>query len=105
MEKGFISKRFADIRTAKNISARNLSLELGQSPAYINQIETGRKMPSMEGLLNFCDYFNIKLKEFFDDGQEFPIQYKSMLNDLNKLSAEELDEIITIIKRIARNKK
>ena len=104
MEKNFISERIANIRSAKNMSARNLSLELGQSTEYINQIENGRKMPSIEGLINFCDYFNISLKEFFDDGQAYPIQYKALLNDLNKLNVEELNEIITIIKRISKNK-
>jgi len=105
MEKGFISKRFATIRSAKSISARALSIELGQSTEYINQIENGRKMPSIEGLFNFCDYFKISLKVFFDDEQNYPMQYKTLLSDLNKLDPDELNEVITIIKRIAKNKR
>lgn len=94
-----------NVRLAKNISARSLSIQLGQSTQYINQIETGRKMPSMEGLFNFCDYFKISLRDFFDDEKEYPMQYKELLQYLNKLDFEELNEITTIIKRIARNKK
>ena len=41
MDKGFIKERYARIRLAHNISARRLSMELGQSSEYINQIETG----------------------------------------------------------------
>lgn len=104
MEKEFISNRFARIRLAKNISARALSLELGQSTQYINQIESGRKMPSINGLLNFCDHFNISPKEFFDDEKEYPIEYKDLLPYLNKLDTDELDEITAIIKRIVQNK-
>lgn len=105
MEKEYIANRFASIRLAKNISARALSIGLGQSTQYINQIESGRKMPSIEGLVNFCDYFQITLKEFFDDDCEYLIQYKELFNYLNKLDTEELNEVITIIKRIANNKK
>ena len=35
----FISGRIAKLRTAKNISARDMSLSLGQSQSYINNIE------------------------------------------------------------------
>ena len=35
--KKFISNRFAVIRNAHNISARKLSIEMGQSTEYINQ--------------------------------------------------------------------
>ena len=51
--KDFISKRIATIRNANNISARKLSIEMGQGSEYINQIENGRKMPSMEGFYLF----------------------------------------------------
>ena len=51
--KKFVSNRFAVIRNAHNISARKLSIEMGQSTEYINQIENGRKMPSMKVFLTF----------------------------------------------------
>jgi transcriptional regulator with XRE-family HTH domain len=105
VDKEFISKRFSSIRIAHNISARQLSLSLGQSPAYINQIECEHKSPSIDGLLNFCEYFNMPLAEFFDDGAEYPVQYKSMIKDMNKLSIDELGEVSAIIKRIVHNKK
>lgn len=105
MEKDFIAKRFASIRLAKNISARQLSLDLEQGSQYINQIENGRKLPSLDGLLKFCNHCSLSLKEFFDDEQEYPIQYKELLKYLNKLDNEELNEVISITKRIAINKK
>ena len=67
MDKNFIKERYAKIRLAHNISARKLSLELGQSTEYINQIENGKNMPSVEGLMNFCNYFNISMGEFFEE--------------------------------------
>jgi transcriptional regulator with XRE-family HTH domain len=103
MGKKYIGNRFANIRLAHNMSARKLSEELGQGSQYINQIENARKMPSIEGLFNFCDYFNITLKEFFDDEQTYPIQYKALLNELNKLDVDKLEHIIKNIKLIAGN--
>ena len=99
--KKFISNRFAVIRNAHNISARKLSIEMGQSTEYINQIENGRKMPSMEGLFNFCDYFQIIIGEFFDSTQIYPVQYKEIVENLNKLDNEELTHISKNIEYIA----
>ena len=42
MDKEFIRNRVYKIRTNQNISARNLSLELGMSSEYINQLEGGK---------------------------------------------------------------
>lgn len=102
MSKEFISKRFASIRLAHNISARQLSIELGQGTSYINQIECGKKMPSIEGLINFCDYSKISLSDFFDNGKTYPIQYDELIKVLNTLQPDELADILMIAKRVAR---
>lgn len=100
--KKFISNRFAVIRIAHNISARKLSLNMGQGSEYINQIENGYRLPSLEGLYNFCDYFDISIEEFFDAGQNYPIEYKSIIESLNKLDKEQLDHVKKTIDYIAK---
>ncbi len=102
VDKKFISKRIATLRNAKGISARAMSLDLGQSSEYINQIENGRSIPSIEGLINICDYFGITLSEFFDTNLLYPIQYKELIKELNKLDSLELQKIIDIIKLITQ---
>ena len=82
-----------------------MSLDLGQSSEYINQIENGRSMPSIEGLINICDYFDITMSEFFDESIVYPIQYKELLQELNKLDSIELEKVIDIVKLISANKK
>ena len=52
IDKTFIGKRIAVLSNAKKISARGIRIDLGQSTEYINQIENGPSMPSLEGLLN-----------------------------------------------------
>ncbi len=105
MDKEFIKERVATIRNTKNISARSLSLNLGMSSEYINQVENGRLMPSLDFILNFCDYFNISVGEFFDDNTKYPTQYKDLILELNKMSQPELQQIMDLIKLINNNKK
>ena len=57
-EKEF-SLRLAKLRTQKGVSARDMSLSLGQSPNYINGIENGGSYPSMTMFFYICDYLNI----------------------------------------------
>ena len=43
----WIPERIAELRTQRNVSARDMSLSLGQSESYINKIENRRTLPSM----------------------------------------------------------
>ena len=61
-------------------------------------------MPSLEGLFNFCDYFNITLGEFFEDKFKFPIEYKEIINELNKMDTLEINQIYELLKLINKNK-
>ena len=42
-------RRLTELRIQKGVSARDMSLSLGQSESYINKIENKRAMPSMTG--------------------------------------------------------
>ena len=66
MDEKYIKLKIAKLRTDRNISARELSLALGQSTGYINTIENGKSLPSMSMFLYICDYFKITPKDFFD---------------------------------------
>ena len=104
MDKSFVQNRYAIIRNAHNISARKLSFELGQSSEYINQIENGKSMPSIEGLFNFCDYFGITLGEFFDQTINYPIEFREIISELNKLDTIEIKTIHDVLVMINKNK-
>lgn len=64
-EKDF-SLRLAQLREKKGVSARDMSLSMGQNPGYINNIESGKSMPSLTGIFYICDYLGITPSEFFD---------------------------------------
>jgi len=100
MDEMFIKKRIAKLRTNKNISARELSLQLGQSTGYINTIENGKSLPSMSMFLYICEYFKISPKDFFDEGTEHPELIQDILNESKKLNKQSLESLLNIIKNM-----
>ena len=96
-EKDF-SLRLAQLRTNAGVSARDMSLSMGQNPGYINNIESGKSMPSLTGIFYICEYFGITPGELFDIESENPLRLRSLVNDLKKLSDRQLDNIASIVK-------
>ena len=47
MYEDFFSTRLYQLRNNIGVSARDMSLSIGQNPGYINNIETGKSLPSM----------------------------------------------------------
>lgn len=60
------AKRLTDLRNAKDVSAREMSLALGQGAGYINNIENGNNLPSMNMFFEICEYLGVMPEEFFD---------------------------------------
>lgn len=88
--------------TLTQISARDMSLSIGQNENYINHIENGKSMPSMQVFFYICDYFSISPKEFFDDGMSNPALIQDVINDLNKLDEKQISNIHEIIKGLKK---
>ena len=101
----FISQRIASLRLSRRISARKLSVDLGQGRNYINNIENKQSKISTDGLAAICDYFEISLSEFFDSKTEYPLQYRELIEELNKLDTIELQKTLDAIKELINNKK
>ena len=49
MDMNDFSLRLARLREKKGVSARDMSLSMGQNPGYIHNIESGNSKPSMIG--------------------------------------------------------
>lgn len=103
MDEKFIKQRIAKLRTDKNISARELSLRLGQSTGYINTIENGKSLPSMSMFLYICEYFNITPKEFFDDESKYPELIEDIVKEIKKLDKRSLESLLTVIKSMKKS--
>ena len=82
-EKDF-ALRLAQLREKKNVSAREMSLAIGQNPGYINNIESGKSLPSLMGIFYICDYLGISVSEFFDLDTKNPTKLNGIINDLKR---------------------
>ena len=96
------SQRLVQLRLQKGVSARNMSLSIGQNPGYINNIESGKAMPSMTCFFYICEYLNISPSEFFDTGSENPEKLRSLINDLKQLDNAQLENISAIVKGLIK---
>ncbi len=98
MEEKDFALRLAQLREKKGVSARDMSLSMGQNPGYINNIESGKSLPSLPGIFYICDYLGITPSEFFDLESENPIKAKELLDAVKKLNTEQLEHLIAIAK-------
>lgn len=96
MEKEDFVKRLVKLRVNKGVSARDMSLSIGQSPSYINNIENGVNLPSMTVFFYICEYFGITPQEFFDTKSSNPKMEKELLDAVKGLSNEQLELLIAI---------
>ncbi len=102
MEKAEFAKRLADLRINKGFSARDMSLSLGQSPSYINNIENCVNFPSMTVFFYICDFLEITPKEFFDTDTRNPTKANELLSVARYLTNEQLDSLILIAKGLKK---
>ena len=100
----YFSERLAKLRNLKGVSARDMSLSIGQSKGYIGSLERKHSLPSMSLFFQICDYFGITAKEFFDDEVEFPAIYCELLENLKGLDEEQIKNMNSIAKGLRKNK-
>ena len=100
-EKEF-SLRIAQLREQKGVSARDMSLSMGQNPGYINNIESGKSMPSLSGIFYICEYLGIEPKDLFDLDAENPAKANELYAIAKKLSSDQLEHLIALAKGLLR---
>lgn len=64
------SDRLRFLRNKKRISAREMSIALGQNVNYVNLIENGKRTPSLRGFFAMCDYLETSPEVFFSGKTE-----------------------------------
>ena len=104
MEEKDFALRLAMLRTKKNVSAREMSLAIGQNQGYINHIETGQGTPSLSGIFYICEYLGITPSEFFDVDNNNPVKLNKINEYLKKLDDEQLDMVENLVRNLAKNK-
>lgn len=67
VDEEFFRDRLRFFRNKKQVSAREMSLALGQNESYINKIETGKTSTTIASFLNICDYLAVSPADFFNE--------------------------------------
>lgn len=93
----FLPKRLSELRAQKNVSAREMSLSLGQHPGYINRIENGNGMPSMPVFFYICQYLDVTPSEFFSSDLKAPHKLSELMENLKSIDAEQIEHLNAFI--------
>ena len=101
MEREDFIKRLVELRMKKGVSARDMSLSLGQSPGYINNIETGVNFPSMTVFFYICEYLGITPQDFFNTKSSNPIKINQIIELSERLNDDKLDLVINLLKELS----
>lgn len=103
MYEDFFAEQISTLRTKKNVSAREMSLAIGQNESYVNRIENKLAFPSMQAFFYICEYFQITPKEFFDTDNPNPVKINDILDILYSLNDEQLDIVFRVAKGLSQN--
>ncbi len=91
MYEEFFIKRLALLREIKGVSAREMSLAIGQNESYINRIENGKSFPSMQVFFYICEYLGVTPMDFFNENVANPKQLAHLVDKLCGRSQAQLD--------------
>ena len=94
--------KLRELRNQNGISAREMSLSLGQNVNYINLIENGKRKPSLDMFLYICEYLKVSPEYFFSPSQnpkpKFPTKSEKILSELSKEQKALLVKFILSLK-------
>ena len=92
--------RISKLRTQKGVSARDMSLSIGQNAGYINNIETGKALPSMTSFFYICEYLGVTPEEFFAAELADPVRLLSLSKSLRRLSSRQLELLAQLLQEM-----
>ena len=104
MDSEFVRERITALRLERGISEYQTSYALGRSRGYLNNISSGKSLPSMKEFLAICDYFDITPAEFFQEDVKYPLTINEVVSDLKHLSKEELELVKELVRKLAAKK-
>ena len=98
MDLNELVQRIGYFRNKINLSARELSLRIGKSETYINQVECRNFTVSLPVLFEIIEALEITCAEFYSDNYVAYKQDKEILDLLNALPAERKKSFIDLMK-------
>ena len=104
MNAEFVRDRITQLRLQKGVSEYKMSYDLGHSRGYVNNISSGKSLPSMTEFFAICEYFDITPIEFFNTSVSNPKLLTQAAQSLELLDEEDLALTLQNINRLLRKK-
>lgn len=100
------ARRLEEMRCNTGISARDMSLSLGQNPGYINNIENRKSLPSLLMFLEICEYLDVSPSYFMSiyDKDVHSIKYKEFMNMASRLTPQQFDALFTLLQDLTKRR-
>ena len=96
-----LRERITKFREQKGVSESRMSRELGQSKCYLQQISSGKTLPSMGAFFRICEYLETLPIEFFwDDGID-SIYMHELLGRVKSMTKEDADYLLMSAKYLS----
>ena len=95
-----IRDKITQLRIGRGLSEYQLSYQLGHSRGYINNITSGKALPSMTEFLSICEFFNITPSDFFGSEKANPELLSKAINEIREFDDEDLLLLLTVLKRL-----
>lgn len=102
MDEQFLRDRISQLRMKKGVSEYQMSLELGHSRGYIQNISSGKSLPSITGLFEICEYFNITPAQFFDEQTDDPSLVSGLLKNMKNLKEEDRQLVLLLCQSLSK---
>lgn len=95
-----VRARITELRLKKGVSEYQMSYDLGHSKSYVNNITSGKSLPSLSEMFAMCDYFGIEIGEFFDGNNHAPNRIKRAIEGLKTLDEDDVNLVLELIARL-----
>ena len=96
-----LRERITKFREQKGVSESRMSRELGQSKCYLQQISSGKTLPSMGAFFRIYEYLETLPIEFFwDDGID-SIYMHELLGRVKSMTKEDADYLLMSAKYLS----
>ena len=84
-----VGKRIKQFRSKKRLTQEELAFQIGTSAAYISNIESGKKKPSLQKLAQIAEVLDVTINDFI-----YPQNSLTSLPELSSCSPSEKQELI-----------
>lgn len=104
-------ERFKSIRLSKKLTQEQIANEFNRRYGYaftkttISQYENNKRVPEMNAIRNFVEYFNVSLDYLLCNDIHVVKELGQEYNMINDSKFIELEKIVTLIKNLAEDGK